>query len=315
MERFKNILVGVDLSESSGFVSDRPAAPSEAAIDRALWLARANSARVLFMSVLDATTIQIPVDEPESTTTFLDNATLISRSEAVLSKLVDNAREHGVAAEHCVVVGKSWIELIRQVLKGDHDLVIVGTRRSGPFRSMLFGSTGMKLLRKCPCPVWVTQPQPERIASVLVAHDLGPVGDLAMELGCSMARSHQSQLHVFHAISFPELDDAFPGSVSSEDIAKYREDAERHIAGQLERYSVSQAAEVHLGCGAAASDILNLIDRHDIELVVMGTVARTGVAGFITGNTAERLLPQISCSLIAVKPVEFQSPVTLESAG
>jgi len=41
----------------------------------------------------------------------------------------------------------------------------------------------------------------------------------------------------------------------------------------------------------------------------MGTVARTGISGFIIGNTAENILEEISCSLIALKPEGFVSPV------
>ena len=47
------------------------------------------------------------------------------------------------------------------------------------------------------------------------------------------------------------------------------------------------------------------------DLLVMGTIARTGIAGFIVGNTAERLLPRIPCSVLAIKPEGFVSPVTL----
>jgi nucleotide-binding universal stress UspA family protein len=312
MERFRDILVAVDLSEPHGFVSGTLAEPSRAAIERALWLARANSARLLFMYVLDPSTIRIQPDKQQFPAEYPHEATLTGEASDVLSKLVDDARKQGVAAEHRVTVGKSWVELIRQVLKGDHDLLIAGTRRFGMWRSMLLGSTGMKLLRQCPCPVWITQPQRDRIASILVAHDLGPVGDLAMELGCSMARTHDARLHVFHAIRFPEMEEMFPTSVSLDDIAQSRGNAERHIAGQLERFQMSGRAEVHLEYGEAYSDILNLIERHHIELLVMGTVARTGIGGFITGNTAERLLPHIGCSVIAVKPTGFKSPVTLE---
>jgi len=59
------------------------------------------------------------------------------------------------------VFGKSWIEIIRQVLREQHDLVITGTRDLGAHGRLLFGSTGMKLLRYCPCPVWVTKPDPD----------------------------------------------------------------------------------------------------------------------------------------------------------
>jgi nucleotide-binding universal stress UspA family protein len=43
----------------------------------------------------------------------------------------------------------------------------------------------------------------------------------------------------------------------------------------------------------------------------MGTIARAGIPGVITGNTAERLLPSIPCSMLAVKPADFVSPVRL----
>ena len=52
--------------------------------------------------------------------------------------------------------------------------------------------------------------------------------------------------------------------------------------------------------------------QYDIDLLVMGTVARSGIPGLVIGNTAERLLPQVPCSLLAVKPAGFESPVTLE---
>jgi universal stress protein E len=47
-------------------------------------------------------------------------------------------------------------------------------------------------------------------------------------------------------------------------------------------------------------------------LLVMGTIARTGITGVFVGNTAERLLPQIPCSVLAIKPAGFKSPITPE---
>jgi nucleotide-binding universal stress UspA family protein len=50
----------------------------------------------------------------------------------------------------------------------------------------------------------------------------------------------------------------------------------------------------------------------EADLVVMGTVARTGIPGFIIGNTAETILNQIDGSVLAIKPRGFVTPVTLE---
>ncbi|MCK7506615.1 MAG: universal stress protein [Desulfobacterales bacterium] len=54
-----------------------------------------------------------------------------------------------------------------------------------------------------------------------------------------------------------------------------------------------------------------LAKRKGIELIVMGTVCRTGIAGFLMGNTAEMVLQQVNCSVLTVKPDGFKTPVKL----
>lgn len=53
------------------------------------------------------------------------------------------------------------------------------------------------------------------------------------------------------------------------------------------------------------------VDEHAIDLVVMGTVARTGISGLVIGNTAERVLQRLRVSVLATKPPGFTSQVTL----
>ena len=313
MKRFKNILVGVDLAQGDVLVSENLVPPTEEAVTRAIWLAKSNSARLIFFHALPLAAINLDAQTQMLLEEHHGKRTVTDHANEVLAIMVERANKEGVAAESLVVHGKSWVEMIRQVLRENHDLVIVGSRRLGPVKRFMVGSTGIKLLRKCPCPVWVTQPQPERrIASILVAHDLRPIGDLAMELACSMAQIHDAQLHVLHAAEYPEIDYMLPARVSAENAARYRQDAEEHIAAQLGRFQLAQPAQVRFVTDPPDSAILDCIERHSIELLVMGTVARAGITGLITRNTAERLLPQIPCSVLAVKPKGFKSPVALE---
>ena len=308
MRRFKNILVGVDLSQADRFVSSELPPPSVEAVERALWLAKRNSARLTFFYALDvsAAAERMIVESDGGKETVLDEA------QDVLKELAARAIAEGVTAGIELRFGKSWLELIRQVLRNEHDLVVAGTRHQGAWQGFLMGSTGIKLLRKCPCPVWITQPQPEtEIKSILVAHDLRSVGDLAMELGCSMAELHGAQLHVLHSLEFPEFDYAFPARVSAETSAEFRAKAERHINAQLANYELAKPPQVHIVTDPPDFVILEHINKHAVELLVMGTIARTGISGFVVGNTAERLLPRIPCSVLAVKPEGFVSPVTL----
>ena len=193
MKRFKKILVGVDLSWGDCFVADELSEPNAEAVRQALWLAQLNSAAVDFLFALDLSAKAQQLMSESST----DESTVLGEAEARLAELVAKARQEGVEADSHVVVGKSWLELIRLVLRKEHDLVLVGTRHMSAIKGFFLGSTGIKLLRKCPCAVWVTQPPADQeFDSILVAHDLRPVGDLAMELGCSMAKLQNAQLHV-----------------------------------------------------------------------------------------------------------------------
>lgn len=306
MRRFKNILVGVDLSFEDGVVSDSLPPPTIEAVERAIWLARLNSARITFFHALDVSTeAQKLLDELDE-----GNNTLVRQANDALAKLSARAMRDGVEADCAVRSGKSWLELIRHVQRNEHDLVVAGTRHLSEFTTLLVGSTGMKLLRKCPCPVWVTQPQEEpQIKSILVAHCLRTVGDIAMELGCSMAQLHAAQVHVFHSLEFPELESAFPARVSAQKSAQYRADALEQIQARLKQHDFAKPPQVNITTDAPAHAILREIEERNVDLLVMGTVARTGLSGFITGNTAERLLPQLPCSVLAVKPPGFVSPV------
>ncbi len=312
MKRFKSILVGVDLAEGDRYVVDKIPAPSMKAVKRAIWLAKANDAHLTFLHVLspwapnlDAET-QLLVQEGHGQRTVRDHA------KEVMAKLVQHASDEGVEADNRVVFGKSWMELIRQVLWKQHDLVIVGAKDEHPKNPFATGSSTVKLMRKCPSPVWVTKSSPEHnIRSVLVAHDLRPVGEAVMELGCSTAELHHAELHVLHAVEYREHDHIFPAPVSDEEAAQYRQNAEAQINAQLKGYDLPHEAHIHFTTRPPDFAIWHCIEEFGIDLLVMGTLGRSGISGLITGNTAERLLPLVPCSILAVKPSGFESPVTL----
>ena len=64
--------------------------------------------------------------------------------------------------------------------------------------------------------------------------------------------------------------------------------------------------------GYADQVIPELANDIKADLVVMGTVVRTGLPGFLMGNTAEGILNQLDCSVLAIKPEGFVTPVTID---
>ena len=72
---------------------------------------------------------------------------------------------------------------------------------------------------------------------------------------------------------------------------------------------ISGNQRVHHLRGKAKECIPSFVTDKNIDILVIGTVARTGIPGFIIGNTAENIVQKLSCSLMALKPQGFVAPV------
>lgn len=315
MQRFKNILVAVDISAGDELVWDELVPPSQEAVEQAIWLAGLSSAKLTFFYVLDVSErARILIEQDEDL-----SSNVLGHAQSVLAKLVERAEQNGVTAESDVEFGESWVQIIRRVLRCGHDLVLAGTRHHSHLASMLLGSSGTKLLRKCPCAVWITQPRPQRAhQSIVAAIDFSPVCDVVVDLAASMAQLDHATLHIAHALTFSDEPLMRRARMGEDTVAAYREDVEaaamasmesvldRPAVRELQAPPVTHAVEGH-----PQDVILKVAEETKAELLVMGTVVRSGISGIFVGNTTERLLPMLSCSLLAVKPEGFVSPIHL----
>ena len=314
MTELKKILVGVDPCQSRG---GRLSPPTTEAVKQALWLAERVAGEIVLLAVLDPP----PRDE---VSTLSDEARNAAEREIgcrkLLHHLVEQAAQRRVRAVSKVAYGTGWIELTREAIGASHDLVVVGTRNQGLFRRALFGSTAMKLLKNCPAPVWVTKPEPYLMPSkILVASDFSPVSDKALRLAVRIGSSCRAETRLIHVLKqpFAHLSDTEEPEARAEESYHQRGlDAAKHrLEEQIARVLADAgAAELLLGEDTALADytIEKYVEAHSIDLLVMGTNARQGLAGVFVGNTAERLLPSVRCSLLVVKPDGFTCPVCLE---
>lgn len=82
------------------------------------------------------------------------------------------------------------------------------------------------------------------------------------------------------------------------------------ITDKLRRDSLEYISpKIHFIQGHPRIDVPKFAEKNHADLVVMGTVARTDLPGLFMGNTAESILNQLDCSVLAVKPQGFVTPV------
>lgn len=315
MQRFKNILALYDHK-----IGD------EAALERAVSLAKMNGARLTVCQAIeklpmDAVALFRPLmaDEVELQQRF------VAERSAHLERLVATIRADGVDVEVKVLSGKPFLEVIRAVLRERHDLVIMTADVTRGFRNITFGSTSMHMMRKCPCPVWVMQPgATTRVQRIVAAVDPSAPSDTTsaldlkiMQLASSLARLEDCHLDIVHAWDFLGTDLDTSRSEISEPTRTQLTDKNRtahemgvnHLLANVNLDDLDY--KVHLPRGEAAEAIPRFVHDQTADLLVMGTIGRTGIAGFFIGDTAETVLRQVDCSVLAVKPEGFVTPVTL----
>jgi nucleotide-binding universal stress UspA family protein len=325
MKRFKNILCVVDIRQA-----DTPS------LQRAVKLAENNQASLTVVDAAERISAGIKMPGGGPISADLQTATMDHHRQK-LESIVNPYRKH-IEIQARVLQGIPFLEIIREVLRNGHDLLIKAPETLD-WLDRFFSSDDMHLLRKCPCPVWLVKPEaPETYQRILAAVDVDdacPPTELEvrhslnreiLELAISLSLSEFTELHVVHvweAIG----EGAMRGTLMhtpEEKIISYveqvRQQHSNNLSALIKDVTASMNQDVleyvkpriHLIKGRARKEIPALSARIKADLLVMGTVARTGVPGFLIGNTAETILSQIDCSVLAIKPPGFQTPVTLE---
>jgi nucleotide-binding universal stress UspA family protein len=309
MQRFKNIL----------FIADRDDGLSTA-LDRAVAVAGSNAARLTVMDITPEAGLAGVVKH--SYAVDLNRQIRQQRLEA-LEALVDPYTSTGTQIYTTVVSGTPFLEIVRTVLRNGHDLVMkVAQYDSGPV-PWLFGSTDMHLLRKCPCPVWIDRPDGapayKRLLAAVDPFDAesDDLQRLILDLATSLAEREHATLDIVHAWELPGESALASGRghIPRTELEQLlRETGTRHreaVDALLTPYGLScDNDHVHLVKGLPAKIISAYAREQHTDLIVMGTLGRTGIPGLIIGNTAEDVLRQSQTAVLAVKPGAFVSPVT-----
>lgn len=315
MHRFKNILLIFN-----------PKVANEAALTRAVSLAETNESQLTVVRVVEkgphgssvTSDAMPPMDVQEL---------VIQVGQEELQKFLTPVRQAGIEVRGEVLSGTPFLEITRAVMREKHDLVIITAQSDGGLKTRLFGSTSLHLMRKCPCPVWAFKPtENDRFSRIMAAVDTDPddmneekdaLNITILDLATSLAQDQHAELHVVHAWTmFAEQALRSPRAKVSECqvdewVQRNEKQHKRQLDVLLGKYALESVdLKVHLVKGKAESLILGIAMEKQVDLLVMGTVCHTGIAGYFIGNTAERILRHVDCSVLTVKPAGFVSPIT-----
>lgn len=226
-----------------------------------------------------------------------------------------------------VLAGVPFVEVIRKALAWSASLIVQATHPSTGSNTF-FTSADWHLMRKSPIPVWIVKSPgypPRHVAAAVELTDTEPHAEefnrQIVELAAALASRAGAALSVFSAWHLPgeaTLRNSpmlrVPADKLERALARARTEAEERqqaLAGWLSQRCPLPPERLtwRLENGQPRDVIPAFTADQAVDLLVMGTVGRTGIPGLLIGNTAETILSRIKCSVITMKPSPFISPV------
>jgi universal stress protein E len=313
MDMYQNILVVID-----------PTTDKQKALNRAIDLAsRINTAApeqkiniTAFFSIFDfsyeMTTI-LSSSERDSMRQMV-----INEKEQWLDDIISVTNSYIKITSKVVWHNRPFEAIINQVIEHNHDLVVKGTHQHDKFKSVVFTPTDWHILRKCPSPVLLVKEHewPQQ-GNILAAINVG--SDEAEHLSLNNTITKQAKNIAQLITAHVHLVNSYPGTpvniaieIPEFDASEYNSAMQAHHREAMSKHANSfdiSLNNTYVEEGLPETIIEQTALKIDAELVILGTVGRTGISAALIGNTAEHVIDQLNCDVLALKPDGYISPM------
>jgi nucleotide-binding universal stress UspA family protein len=148
-----------------------------------------------------------------------------------------------------------------------------------------------------------------RVNSILHPSDFSENSNRALQYACALADHFEARLHLVHIVAnralslsapleagyLPESYDKDLRASSNDALAKLPE--KDWFKGEVVRACL---------VGTTFVEIIRYAKEHDVDMIVMGTHGRTGIAHLIMGSVAENVVRKAPCPVLTVHPEDHQ---------
>jgi universal stress protein E len=299
------------------------------AIRKAAQIARACDAHVeLFHAIAEPLAIYAMMYAAQDVQKIQDTtrARYLKRLETLAGPLRRTGLKVTTAVEWDYPAHEALVRRARQVRA---DLIVADQHPGRHAAPRFLRYTDWELIRHSPVPVLLVKTRghytaPRILAAVDPSHTFAKTArldDAILRNGARFAAAVHGRLHVVHAF-VPTLANMTPAEISAPDAtARILGKAQAQAANLLDE--TLRAARL----GKLAPGRRHLLARHPIDaipqlarelrcdIVVMGALSRSGLKGLFIGNTAERLLDDLPCDLLVVKPLAFVTRIKAKTRG
>lgn len=142
---------------------------------------------------------------------------------------------------------------------------------------------------------------------ILVPTDFSPASKRALRYACNLADACRASLHIIHVLENPFTQVAY-SEMYAPPPGDFLEELERRTRAELQAQVTPEekakySAVFILRMGAPAHEILEYLnEQRAIDLVVMATAGRGGVARLMMGSVADKIVRAAPCPVLTIHP-------------
>ncbi len=149
-----------------------------------------------------------------------------------------------------------------------------------------------------------------QIRKILCPVDFSESSEHALEYAVAFAETHQAELVLVHVMDYAAIDVLdYPTAFefSSQINEKLKEISEERLS-QLTETKRGEYAKVssRLCTGTPFLELVNIARDEAVDLIVMGTHGRSGLAHVFMGSVAEKVVRKAPCPVLTVKHPEHE---------
>ena len=307
MENYKKILTVID-----------PTTDDQKALKRSIELARRTGGEITaFLTIYDFSyemTTMLSGEEREAM-----RQSMINDRMQWLEEKIAEIDDHSITINTSIIWHNRPLEkIIQKVITEGFDIVIKGTHQHDKFKSVIFTPTDWHILRKCPCPVLLVKEHnwPDN-GNLLTALNIGSDDDehKALNEKLTQEATHLSSLikaNIHLVNSYPGTPVNIAIEIPEFNACEYNDTMMKHHQTAMNDHANTfniPLENTHVKEGLPEDVIQSVSNKIDAELVILGTIGRTGLSAALIGNTAEHVIDRLNCDVLAIKPNGYISPL------
>jgi universal stress protein E len=182
--------------------------------------------------------------------------------------------------------------------------IMVGAGTPDKHKKYPLGVTTENIIRWSDIPVWVVQPDgPSEIKTILCPVDFSEPSTRALENAIMVARRYNAELIVFSVYEHLSARGLiYYQKEWDEQQASGKQAYQRQLAAYLVRFNWHNVKwKREIKNGVPEVQILQAIEDHNVDMLVMGTTGRSGLSRILMGSVTEKVVREVPCHFITTK--------------